>query len=309
MARRADDAPPAVLLVDKPAGLTSHDVVSRVRRLARTRRVGHAGTLDPMATGLLVLGIGRATRLLTHLVGLDKQYTATVRLGVGTDSDDATGRSTGGADTGALTRDDVVAAMAALTGDLDQVPSTVSAVKVDGQRAYARARAGQEVTLTPRPVTVHAFDRVAVHPARAGDRAVLDLDVRVHVSSGTYVRALARDLGTALGVGGHLTVLRRTRVGPFEVAAAHPLGDLLDAGELTLRGRDVRLTPGQVAGQVFAARTVDGPEAALLGNGRRIEASGRAGTVAALDEQGRLVALLEDRAGAAQPVLVLGLAQ
>ena len=309
MARRADAAEPAVLLVDKPAGLTSHDVVSRVRRLAGTRRVGHAGTLDPMATGLLVLGIGRATRLLTHLVGLDKEYTATIRLGVSTDSDDATGQVTGGADAGAVAPDALAAAMAGLTGSIEQVPNTVSAIKVDGRRSYERARAGDEVALKARPVTVHAFELLAERPGTAEGRAVLDLDVHTHVSSGTYVRALARDLGAALGVGGHLTALRRTRVGPFDVAAAHPLDALLEAGELTLDGRDARLTPGQVAARVFPARTVDAEQAALLVNGRRIEGTGSAGTVAALDGQGTLVALLEDRAGAAQPVLVLGLAQ
>ncbi|UNX56345.1 tRNA pseudouridine(55) synthase TruB [Georgenia sp. TF02-10] len=226
-----------MLVVDKPAGLSSHDVVARVRRLAATKKVGHAGTLDPMATGVLVLGIGRATRLLTYLVGADKEYTATVRLGQATSTDDAAGEVTaavgahrilGGAgrvDTGALER-----ALAALRGPIAQVPSAVSAIKVDGRRAYARARQGEEVVLPARPVTVHRLERTAPpRPAVADGVPVVDLDIWVACSSGTYVRALARDLGRALGTGGHLTALRRTRVGPFTLAGARTLPELAAA--------------------------------------------------------------------------------
>jgi tRNA pseudouridine55 synthase len=208
----------AILLVDKPGGMTSHDVVSRVRRLAGTRKVGHAGTLDPMATGLLILGIDSSTRLLTYLVGLDKEYFATIRLGFATTTDDREGERVGAvADTTSITRAQLDAAILPLTGRISQVPSSVSAIKVDGKRAYDRVREGEEVVLRSREVTVSAFDILEV---RSGE-----LDVRVECSSGTYIRALARDLGASLGVGGHLTALRRTRVGPFGIDDAGLLGD------------------------------------------------------------------------------------
>jgi len=209
-----------LLLVDKPAGCTSHDVVSRVRRVLGLRRVGHAGTLDPMATGLLVVAVDRATRLLGHLAMTDKTYLATIRLGVRTDSDDADGTVIATADPARI--DAVVdaalrTAMTTLTGQLMQVPSAVSAIKVDGRRAYHRVRAGEQVELAARPVTVSRFDLLD-DPRRSP--ATLDLDVVVDCGTGTYVRSLARDLGDALGVGGHLTALRRTRVGPFAVEDA-----------------------------------------------------------------------------------------
>ncbi len=209
-------------MVDKPAGLTSHDVVARGRRLAGTRKVGHAGTLDPMATGVLVLGVERATKLLGHLALTTKEYAATIRLGQSTITDDAEGEVTGGAPADAVTEEAVRAGIAPLTGEILQVPSSVSAIKVDGQRSYARVRAGEEVELAARPVTVSRFELLAVRRADG----VLDLDVLVECSSGTYIRALARDLGAALGVGGHLTALRRTRVGPFGLAEAHTLPEL-----------------------------------------------------------------------------------
>ena len=217
--RTADDG---VVVVDKPAGLTSHDVVARVRRLAGTRKVGHAGTLDPMATGVLILGIERATRLLGHLALTDKSYDATIRLGVATVTDDAEGEETARVDASAVTDEAVTAGIAALTGDISQRPSAVSAIKVDGVRSYARVRSGEEVELKARPVTVSAFEPRAV---RRGD-GVVDLDVAVICSSGTYIRALARDLGAGLGVGGHLTALRRTRVGPFGIDSARTLEQL-----------------------------------------------------------------------------------
>src|SRR5690625_784649 len=220
--------PEGLLLVDKPGGLTSHDVVSRVRWLAGTRKVGHAGTLDPMATGLLVLGIGRATRLLTHLVGLDKTYTATIRLGQTTSTDDAEG-DTLAAEGAALTREGVQRELPALTGAIEQVPSQVSAIKIDGKRAYERARAGETVQIPARSVTVHEFAITGLRPATTTAGVdVTDVDVRVRCSSGTYIRALARDLGERLGVGGHLTTLRRSHVGPFDVTHAMELPERSD---------------------------------------------------------------------------------
>ncbi|MDR0432217.1 MAG: tRNA pseudouridine(55) synthase TruB [Bifidobacteriaceae bacterium] len=238
MSQPIDPSPPVaadeggVVIVDKAGGMTSHDVVSRVRRLAGTRRVGHAGTLDPMATGVMVLGMGRGTRLLTYLSGLDKDYEATIRLGISTTTDDAAGEAIASAPPGkvvGLAQGDVGQAVEALRGQILQVPSSVSAVKVDGRRAYARVRAGEQVVLAARPVTVRLFDVLTWRPGQASDGTdVLDIDVRVSVSAGTYVRALARDLGEALGVGGHVTALRRTRVGPFVLSEAHPLEELAE---------------------------------------------------------------------------------
>ena len=211
-----------LVIVDKPAGRTSHDVVGAMRRLAHTRKVGHAGTLDPMATGVLVLGVDKATRLLHHLVLTDKAYTATIRLGQATVTDDAEGDLVSSASAAAVSDDQVRAAMVPLTGAIEQVPSSVSAIKVDGQRSYKRVRDGEAVELAARPVVVSHFEAIAF---RRADE-LLDLDVAVECSSGTYVRALARDLGAALGVGGHLTALRRTRVGPFTLDMARTLDDL-----------------------------------------------------------------------------------
>ena len=211
--------PSGLLIVDKPAGLTSHDVVGRVRRLAHTRRVGHAGTLDPMATGVLVIGIEKATRLLGHLALTEKTYEAVIRLGQSTTTDDAEGEPTGGSPAHGVTRAALDAQIARLTGDIMQVPSSVSAIKVNGQRAYKLTRAGEAPELAARPVTIHEFQ---VRDAAAVDD-FLDVAVRVRCSSGTYIRALARDLGAALGTGGHLTALRRTDVGPYTLARAHTL--------------------------------------------------------------------------------------
>ena len=218
------------MIVDKDRGPTSHDVVGKLRRIMGTRKVGHAGTLDPMATGVLVVGIERATKLLGHLSLDTKAYTATVRLGLGTDTDDAEGDPLGEpvpVDAGA---DEVRARMARLTGDIEQVPSAVSAVKIDGKRAYQRVRDGETVVIPARPVTVSAFDLLALRR----DGPFLDLDVAVECSSGTYVRALARDLGAALGTGGHLTALRRTRVGPFTLEHARTVDELAAAPGLSL---------------------------------------------------------------------------
>ena len=214
-----------LVVVDKPGGWTSHDVVARTRRLAGTRKVGHAGTLDPMATGVLVLGVNRATRLLGHLQLADKEYLATIRLGESTVTDDAEGDVVTSVPVGDLSPERVVDALAPFVGDIQQVPSKVSAIKVDGQRSYARVRSGQDVELAARPVRVDAFEATATRT----DGATMDVDVRVVCSSGTYVRALARDLGSALGVGGHLTMLRRTRVGGITLEHASGLDALAEA--------------------------------------------------------------------------------
>jgi tRNA pseudouridine55 synthase len=277
-----------VLVVDKPAGWTSHDVVGRVRRLAGTRKVGHAGTLDPMATGVLVLGIGRATRLLGHLALTDKAYDATIRLGATTVTDDAEGELVEQRDASGVTDASLVAGLAALTGELQQVPSSVSAVKVDGVRSYARVRAGESVQLAARQVTVSRFDL----RERRGD----DLDVSVECTSGTYVRALARDLGQALGVGGHLTALRRTRVGPF---------DLDQARTLEQAAEELGVVPLDAAVAVsFPQRVLTEQEAQALSYGKRLAPSGRGGALGAFAPDGRCIALLEDRDDAARPLVV-----
>ena len=277
-----------LLVVDKPAGWTSHDVVGRCRRLAGTRKVGHAGTLDPMATGVLVLGVGRATRLLGHLALTDKAYDATVRLGATTVTDDAEGEVVTTHDASAVTDEAVRAGLRALTGALLQVPSAVSAVKVDGVRSYARVRAGEQVELAARPVVVSRFVLVA----RRGD----ELDVTVECTSGTYVRALARDLGAALGVGAHLTALRRTRVGPFDLAQARTLEQ--HAASLALVPLDAAVSAS------FARRELDADEAVALSYGKRLTPTGVTGTLGAFAPDGRCIALVEDRDGAARPLVV-----
>jgi tRNA pseudouridine55 synthase len=289
---RGPSAPDGLLVVDKPTGLTSHDVVGRGRRLARTRRVGHAGTLDPMATGVLVLGIGRATRLLGHLALTEKAYDATVLLGVRTVTDDAEGEVVATADPDAVTDAQVRAALADLTGPIEQVPSAVSAIKVAGVRSYARVRAGEDVQLAARPVVVSELALLA----RRGPQ----LDLRCTVSSGTYVRALARDLGAALGVGAHLTALRRTRVGPFDLSAAHAL-DALAADGAT----DAAVLPlDDAVAAALPRRALSQDEAVALSYGRRLAPSGRTGPVGAFAPGGRCIALVEDRDGAARPSVV-----
>jgi tRNA pseudouridine55 synthase len=284
-----------LVVVDKPAGMTSHDVVGRLRRLAGTRRVGHAGTLDPMATGVLVVGVGTATRLLHHLVLADKAYTATVRLGRSTVTDDAEGEPTGGASAAGIDVDELTAAAAGFVGDIEQVPSAVSAIKVGGRRAYERVRAGEDVRLAARPVTVTRFD-VGSASRPAGD--LLDVEVIVECSSGTYVRALARDLGAALGTGGHLTALRRTRVGPFTLAHALTLEQL---SELT---DPVTLPLADAVRVAMPTRDIDAAEAVELSYGRPVASCGITGTYAALGPDGRVAALLVDEGLRARPVLV-----
>ncbi len=283
MSRAPSNPASGILLVDKPGGITSHDVVARTRRLVGTRKVGHAGTLDPMATGLLVLGVNSSTRLLTYLVGLDKEYLATIRLGAASSTDDAEGELRPRADAAALaaaTDGGIAAGVAALTGSISQRPSSVSAIKVDGKRAYARARDGEDVVLKPRAVTISAFEVLGVERGEW-----VDIDVRVECSSGTYIRALARDLGDALGVGGHLTALRRTRIGPFSIDDAAQLDD-----SLGLR----MMSPAEVATELFPRVELTAAAAADLAHGKRIALESTAtGPIAAIGPDGTLVALVE----------------
>jgi tRNA pseudouridine55 synthase len=291
-----------LIIVDKPSGWTSHDVVARIRRLAGTRRVGHAGTLDPMATGVLVVGVEKATRLLGHLALTEKEYLATIRLGQATDTGDAQGTVISAAVASGLTLAQVRAEAARLTGQIQQVPPATSAIKVDGRRAYQLARRGVTPVLAARAVTVHEFTISDPHP----DGETLEVAAAVRCSSGTYIRALARDLGEALGVGGHLTMLRRTRVGPYQLSAALTL-DELAAG--------LRVIPlAEAAAAAFPVRTLTQEQARALGHGARLPPSGlapgpvgregRAGPVAAIGPDGTLVALVEERDGSAVPVAV-----
>ena len=278
-----------LVIVDKDPGCTSHDVVARLRRIARTRKVGHAGTLDPMATGVLICGIGRATRLLGHLLLAEKEYTATIRLGVTTTTDDAEGEVLLTRPADAVTSEQIAAELPRLTGPIDQVPSSVSAIKVAGVRAYARVRAGEDVQLAARRVTVQRFEVLA----RRGD----ELDVVVTCSSGTYIRALARDLGEALGCGGHLTALRRTRVGGVTLDSAHTLEQLTE--------HLVLMPLGEAVDAMFTRRDVDAADATNLRYGRPLSATGIAGPVGVFDPDGQVLALVEDAEDAARPLVVL----
>jgi tRNA pseudouridine55 synthase len=277
-----------VLLVDKPSGLTSHDVVARTRKAAGTRKVGHAGTLDPMATGLLVLGLNSSTRLLTYLVGLDKEYFATIRLGVTTSTDDAEGEVVSRSSASEVTDRDVARGIAKLTGAISQVPSSVSAIKVDGKRAYALVREGETVELKPRDITISAFEILQ----RRGD----EVDCRVECSSGTYVRALARDLGADLGVGGHLTALRRTRIGPFTIDAASELEGIDVATRL--------VEPAAAASALFATVTLSDQQTIDLTHGKRFSVDAPDGSpVAAVTVTGRLVGLVTIADGRLTPLI------
>lgn len=283
-----------VLVVDKPPGLTSHDVVARVRRLAGTRKVGHAGTLDPMATGVLLVGIDRATRLLGHLMLTEKAYDATIRFGETTTTDDAEGEPTGSVDASGLTIEAIREAVNRFVGEISQRPSAVSAIKVKGKRAYARVRAGEEVELPARPVSVFTFEVTGF--CREGER--VDVDVSVRCSSGTYVRALARDLGTLLGVGGHLTRLRRTAVGPFTIT---------DATSLEVPLAVVSLE--EVARRCFATYELDEVRAREVTFGRSLDVMlPQSGPVALFGPSGEFLALYEQRGARAAAVAVFAVA-
>src|SRR5512133_2449620 len=258
----ADQAASGIVVIDKPAGWTSHQVVAKIRRLAGTRKVGHAGTLDPMATGVLVIGIGKATRLLGYLALTEKAYQATIRLGVSTVSDDAEGDVTAMAGAQRVTDDQIQTALAGLRGELMQVPSAVSAIKIEGVRSYAKVRSGQDVALAPRRVTISRLEVVGRRDVQADGITIIDLDVLVECSSGTYVRALARDLGIEVATGGHLTALRRTRVGPFTTSAAQTLEEA---------ERGLRIVPlDHLVRECFTTLTVTETQASYIRNGRRL---------------------------------------
>lgn len=285
---------PGIVVVDKPPGMTSHDVVGRCRRIFATRRVGHAGTLDPMATGVLVIGVERATKILGLLTAAAKSYTATIRLGQATSTDDAEGELVRSASARHLTNEAIESAVGGLRGDIEQVPSTVSAIKVDGKRAYRLAREGRTVELKARPVRI---DRFAVCDIRPGPD-VVDLDVEVDCSSGTYIRALARDVGAALGVGGHLTALRRTRIGRFGLAQAYPLDELAERPRLSYSLDEACLL-------MFPRRDLSAEEAEATGNGRPLAPAGFDGVYAACDPDGRVMALLRDEGARTKSVVVI----
>lgn len=272
-----------LVVVDKPAGMTSHDVVGRLRRFFHTKKVGHAGTLDPMATGVLVLGLERGTKFLAHMVASTKAYDATIRLGEATSTDDAEGATIFAADPSALSDAAITDGVAALTGDIMQKPAAVSAIKIDGKRAYERVRAGEDVKIPARPVTISRFDILDI---RRGD--FVDVDVRVECSSGTYIRSLARDLGEALGVGGHLTALRRTEVGPFTLADARTLEELEESPTLSL-------SLDEALARSYPGLDVTEEEAAALAMGKWLEPRGLKGVHAAVDPSGRSIALIKEK--------------
>ncbi|MEU6712642.1 tRNA pseudouridine(55) synthase TruB [Nonomuraea sp. NPDC046802] len=282
-----------LIIVDKAGDWTSHDVVAKMRRIAGTRRVGHAGTLDPMATGVLVIGVEKATRLLGHLTLTEKVYEATIRLGVSTNTDDAEGEVTATASAAGVTPAEVHKGVAALTGTIMQVPPQVSAIKVNGQRAYKKARAGEEVELRARPVTVRSFEVLDIRAV--GD--VVDVDAVVTCSSGTYIRALARDLGAGLGVGGHLTRLRRTRVGPYDLSLARTVEQLAE--------ECVILPIGQAVAAAFPRRDVTADEARVIGHGGRLPSAGLGeGPIGVFGPEGELLALVEEQGKIAKPIAV-----
>jgi tRNA pseudouridine55 synthase len=284
-----------VLVCDKPAGLTSHDVVARVRRLAGQRRVGHGGTLDPPATGVLVLALGRVTRLLPFLPTEPKRYLAEVAFGAATDTLDAAGTVT---DTAAADRVDEPALRAALAGFLgpqEQVPPMVSAIKVGGERLYAKARRGEEVERAPRPIVIHELELLGL---AGGERPLATL--AVVCSGGTYVRSLAADLGRALGTLAHLASLRRTAVGRFAEADAHTLEELAEPGRM-----EAAVLDPAAAMASTATRALTPDEASALATGRTLDPTGRGDPVAAVGPDGRLVAVIQDSAGRARPKVVL----
>jgi tRNA pseudouridine55 synthase len=290
-----------LLVIDKEQGVTSHDVVASCRKLLQTRKVGHAGTLDPMATGVLVLGVERATKMLGLLSLTTKAYTATVRLGADTDTDDAEGKVLTRTDSAALDHDRIAAQVRTLTGDISQIPARVSAIKVDGKRAHALARDGADFELKPRPVTVSRFEvgKITLTPWDGGGTGVFtDIEVEVECSAGTYIRSLARDLGAALGVGGHLIALRRTRVGPFTLAEARTLTELADDPAVSLGIDDA-------AQFAFSHRNISAEEAESISQGRWLEPIGMAGTYAAIDPDGHTIALLQEKGRRASSVMVV----
>ena len=288
-----------LLIVDKEAGITSHDVVSRCRKIFNTRRVGHAGTLDPMATGVLVVGIERATKLLGLLSLTTKSYTATIRLGASTTTDVREGEILTTVDASGVADDEIASAVADLTGDIQQVPAKVSAIKVDGRRAHALVRTGADFDLAARPVTVSRFDVLAIRRGDENDTAgVVDLDVAVDCSSGTYIRSLARDLGSALGVGGHLTALRRTAVGPFTLEHARTLDEVREDGRVSLDiDEAVKIS--------FPRRDISDDEAESISQGRWLEPIGMKGVYVVVDPHEQAIALIQEKGKRASSVMVV----
>ncbi|ORB57232.1 tRNA pseudouridine(55) synthase TruB [Mycolicibacterium rhodesiae] len=285
---------PGIVVVDKPGGMTSHDVVGRCRRIFGTRKVGHAGTLDPMATGVLVIGIERATKILGLLTATSKSYAATIRLGRSTTTDDAEGEVLHDVSAADITDEQIHAGIADLRGDISQRPSAVSAVKIGGKRAYQLVREGQDVQLAERSVRIDRFDVCEVRR----DGAFVDLDVAVDCSSGTYIRALARDLGDALGVGGHLTALRRTRVGGYGLDHARSLDELAEHPRLSYSLDEACLL-------AFPRRDITAAEAEDASHGRPLSAAGIDGVYAATDPERRVIALLEDKGSRTRSVVVI----
>lgn len=284
------EAAHGVLPLDKPVGPTSHDIVAAARRALRTRRIGHTGTLDPFASGLLLLCIGSATRIAEYLTGLDKRYRATVRLGTGTDTDDLTGAVLHERDTSALSLEGIRHALGGMTGEVLQRPPAYSAKKVAGERAHAAARAGRPLEMEPVTVRIEAIDVVRWEPP--------DLELEVACGSGTYIRAIARDLGTALGVGGHLTALRRTRIGTFDVSAAVHAGDL-DRSDAVA---EALLAPAEALRHLPRVQ-LDEQQLGDVRHGRpprgvRCEDEG---VVAVVDAEGQLAAIGSCNAGMLQP--------
>lgn len=282
-----------IVLVDKPEGPTSHDVVRKMRRIFNTRKVGHAGTLDPMATGMLVIGVGRATRLLGYLTQSDKEYVGTIRLGVATTTDDAQGEKISQATTREISKAQIYEALREFRGHIQQRPSAVSAIQVDGKRAYARVRAGEEVELPPREVTIHDCEVLSI--TDLPDLDVIDIEVRVVCSVGTYIRAIARDLGAALEVGGHLTALRRTRSGAFSV--------MKSLEELEEQPQVIDITTA--IREVFECVQIDEEQTVKALHGVRVPAPSTAsGTVGVLGVDGTAVSLCEVKNDELVPLVV-----
>ncbi|MGY0232470.1 tRNA pseudouridine(55) synthase TruB [Longispora urticae] len=284
-----------LVIVDKPAGMTSHDVVARVRRLARTRRVGHGGTLDPMATGVLVLGVERGTKLLTYVIGSRKGYTGTIRLGQSTITDDAEGEFVTEVPADDVTDEAIRAGLATMVGLIQQVPSSVSAIKIKGVRSYSRVRAGEDVELPSRPITIHRLDVGSIRRSPG----LVDVDVSVECSSGTYIRAIARDLGVLTGVGGHLTALRRTAVGGFTLAEARTLDELAELDD------PVNLDLNTSAARLFPRRDLDELEAKVISHGGPLSPVGIEVPYAVYGPSGDVLAIMVEKAGRAKPELVL----
>ena len=295
-----------LVLIDKPQGWTSHDIVAKLRGIAGTRRVGHAGTLDPMATGLLLLGVNAGTKLLTFLVGEGKTYEATIRLGASTITDDAEGDFVEFGDVEiirAITVEQIEVALGALRGEIMQVPSSVSAIKVDGERAYAKVRGGDEVKLASRPITISRFEITSAPKVVETEAGVfIDFDAIIECSSGTYIRALARDLGAALGVGGHLTALRRTHIGAYRVDDAVPMA------ELTRENLKITSMYDSVK-DAFELRELNEQEVIDLRHGKRIATSGATSAEIAGVHSGELIAMLEPAGSQLKSSVVFALEQ